>query len=154
MNTQPGTIPGTIYKRAILVDTGPLYALADRTDARHNEAEACLHEITRQRFPLFANNLTIAECHRRILQNRGIERGLEFLASIHDGSVNIVWVGPEDAQKARQILERYRDQDISFTDAASLAVMARLGIIKALSFDWHFDLLGFRRIPPLENLLT
>ena len=153
MSSSPDTIPGTIYRYAVLIDTGPLYALRDSTDGRHNEAIGCLREISHHQFPLYVSNLTIAECHRRVLHNLGVQRGLEFLERVYDGTVNIVQVEPDDERKAREILERFRDQDISFTDATSLAVMVRLGVVKAFSFDWHFELLsGFLRIPPVENL--
>ena len=154
MTPLPGTIPGTIYKLAVLIDTGPLYALADPSDGRHIEANKCVREITRHRFPLFITNLVVAECHRRVLHNLGSRRGLEFLASIHDGRINIVCVERDDSRSAREILERHPDQAISLTDATSLAVMARLGIVKAFSFDRHFDILGFLRIPPIGNLLV
>jgi len=87
-----------------------------------------------------------------ILYNLGIKMGLRFLTSIYDGSVNIVYASAEDDQNARAILEKYSDQDMSLADAVALGTMKRLGIIKALSFDRHFGVLGFLRIPPLQNL--
>ncbi len=152
MTSPLGTLPGSVYKRAVLIDTGPLYAVVDTNDGRNDEATACLREISDHRIPLYITNLTIAECHRLILQKLGIDRGLEFLEMIYDGRVNIVRKEPSDDQKAIELLQRYPDQDITFTDAISFAVMIRLGIIKAFSFDRHFDILNFLRIPPLEIL--
>lgn len=155
MSSPPGRIiPGSIYKYAVLIDTGPLYAIVDTADGKHHEASACLREISKLRLPLFVSNLTIAECHRRVLHSLGIRRGLEFLTNIYDGSVNVEWVGPADDRKAREIVERYLDQDISLTDATSAALMIRLGIIKVFSYDHHFNIMGFLRIPPLDNLLV
>lgn len=41
-------------------------------------------------------------------------------------------------------LERFDDQDISFTDAISFAVMSERGIEEALTLDRHFAAAGFR----------
>ena len=147
-------VSDTIYKYSVLVDTGPLYALADSADGRHLDARECLRKISTYRLPLYVTTLTIAECHRLILYQLGIQRGLNFLNNVYDGSINIIRLDTDDEDEARGMLQKYQDQSISFTDAGSLAAMKRLGIIKAFSFDWHFDILGFYRIPPAENLLA
>jgi predicted nucleic acid-binding protein len=44
-------------------------------------------------------------------------------------------------------LERYDDQDFSFADAVSFAVMTERGITDALTLDRHFQGAGFRVLP-------
>ena len=44
-------------------------------------------------------------------------------------------------------LERYADQDFSFTDAVSFAVMAERAIPEALTLDRHFATARFRMRP-------
>jgi len=44
-------------------------------------------------------------------------------------------------------LERYDDQDFSFADAVSFAVMAERRIQGALTLDRHFGAAGFRMVP-------
>ena len=48
---------------------------------------------------------------------------------------------------AEGILESYADQDFSYTDAVSFAVMQEQGIKEAFSFDRHFATTGFAMIP-------
>ncbi len=43
-------------------------------------------------------------------------------------------------------LEPYADQDFSFTDAVSFAVMAERGIAEAITIDSHFAAAGFRMV--------
>jgi predicted nucleic acid-binding protein len=48
-----------------------------------------------------------------------------------------------DEERAAEIVRRYQDKTFSFTDAASFAVMERLGIRRALAIDPHFRQYGF-----------
>jgi len=44
-------------------------------------------------------------------------------------------------------LEKFDDQDFSFTDAVSFAVMSDRGVREALALDYHFVTAGFAVIP-------
>jgi len=49
--------------------------------------------------------------------------------------------------EAWQLFQRYRDKRYSFTDCVSFAVMKRLKLKTALTFDKHFTQAGFERKP-------
>jgi len=44
------------------------------------------------------------------------------------------------------ILRRYKDQDFSYVDAVSFAVMQQREISEAFAFDHHFTTAGFTRV--------
>jgi predicted nucleic acid-binding protein len=46
------------------------------------------------------------------------------------------------------ILAQYTDKSWSYTDCTSFAVMERLGIATAFSFDYNFSQYGYRRLTP------
>jgi len=50
-------------------------------------------------------------------------------------------------EEAEDILGKYQDQDFSYSDAVSFAVMKRHEIHLAFSFDHHFMTAGFKIIP-------
>ncbi len=52
---------------------------------------------------------------------------------------------PGDEARAFVLLAQYADKDFSFTDPTSFAVMERLGITLAFSFDQDFVRAGFTR---------
>jgi predicted nucleic acid-binding protein len=54
-----------------------------------------------------------------------------------------VWVTPADVERAKAIIYQYDDRDFSLTDATSFAVMERLRIPTAFTFDRHFAQYGF-----------
>lgn len=47
-------------------------------------------------------------------------------------------VEPVDLEAAWRILQGFADQDFSFVDCTSFALMERLGIVDAFAFDDHF----------------
>jgi predicted nucleic acid-binding protein len=51
------------------------------------------------------------------------------------------------AEQAEDLLRRYREQDFSFTEAVSFAVMGQRGISEAFAFDRHFLTAGFILLP-------
>ncbi len=55
----------------------------------------------------------------------------------------VVRVSARDERRAREIIERYDDKEFSLTDAISFAVMERLRIGSAFTFDRHFAQYGF-----------
>jgi len=56
--------------------------------------------------------------------------------------VQLIRISEEDEERAVAIIEGYADKAFSYTDAASFAVMRRLGIETAFSFDRHFAQFG------------
>lgn len=51
-------------------------------------------------------------------------------------------------EQAEEILTRYSDQDLSFADAVSLALMRQRRIQEAFAFDSRFPTAGFSLLPP------
>ncbi len=71
-----------------------------------------------------------------------------MLREIDDSLTTIVRAEADDERRARQILERYDAKDFSLTDAISFAVMERLRIGHAFTFDRHFAQYGFTQLMP------
>lgn len=63
-------------------------------------------------------------------------------------STIIAPVTARDQRRAREILQRYDDKDFSLTDALSFAVMERLAIPNAFTFDHHFAQYGLNVLTP------
>ena len=61
--------------------------------------------------------------------------------------IQIVHVDEELWDEALALFRRYDDKEFSFTDCTSFAVMQRLKINDAFSFDHHFKQMSFRLWP-------
>jgi predicted nucleic acid-binding protein len=140
-------LPGA-RERRIFVDTSAFLALLDEDDEYHTRAIEILQLLARQRAQQFTTSAVVIEAHALILSTLGIGPGQAFLRSVGSGSTTIVRSRASDEQRAREIIYQYDDKDFSMTDAISFAVMERLHITRAFTFDRHFAQYGFTVLAP------
>lgn len=142
--TTPAWIPRPL---AIFVDTSAFFASINRRDANHANAIAAFERSGRERIPLITSNFIRTETHALILTKLGSNRGRNFLSALASSRVNLVRVNEHDETRALSIIATFLDKTYSLTDATSFAVMERLGLRDAFSFDSDFSQYGFRTLP-------
>jgi hypothetical protein len=132
----------------IFVDTGAWYALADRTDQHHKRAVKKYPALLKRYPHLTTTNLVIAETYILIRRALGFQPAISFLSNL-SSSLRIAKIYSDATLefKAEKILTTYQDQDFSYTDAVSFAIMRELKIGEAFAFDSHFAAAGFTIIP-------
>jgi len=135
-------------KYSVFVDTGAWFALVDRSDQYHHRACEIYPDLLRRCHHLTTTNLIIAETYVLIRRAIGYQAAIAFLENIA-ASPRVVKIYSDSAleEKAENILRKYQDQDLSYTDALSFAVMKEYGITQAFAFDQHFMIAGFTLIP-------
>src|SRR3954451_4772869 len=101
----------------VFVDTGAYFALAVGEDTHHQRAHELLRGLQRRNGRLFTSNFIVAEMHALLLSRRGRELAARMLDRVDRSSTLIERVGPEDEQRARQIIYQYDDKNFSLTDA-------------------------------------
>ena len=135
---------------ALILDTGPLYASLDRSDADH---AACRSLIESTDEPLIIPAPVLVELDYWINQllNPGVLVAL--IADIEAGAYVVEDVTVTDYGRIRGLCDRYADADIGFVDAAVLAIVERLGEPKLATLDRrHFGLLRPRHVDALTLL--
>src|SRR5215212_5823696 len=135
-------LPPSAQARRVLVDSSAFLALRDRDDEHHAEAVAIVHRLAEQRYRLYTTNVMLVETHALILSVMDHRQAVQFLREIDQGSTTVIRISQGDEQRAKQILYRYTDKDSSFNDAISFAVMERLGLAAAFTFDRDFTQYG------------
>jgi predicted nucleic acid-binding protein len=125
--------------RAILADTGPLYALRDPDDQFHNRA----HEESR-RFEQAGLSVvilwpTLLESYGLVLRRLTLADAQHWLAETRDGA-QLINPTPEDYRQATERVRRYPDQPIILFDAL-VAVMSERLELPIWTFDHHFDVM-------------
>jgi predicted nucleic acid-binding protein len=127
----------------------PLDPLVDTRDKYHQKAVKFLSELKPLRLPFYVSILIIAETYRQLIYRPYLnkEKALDFLTSIYDGTTNILYPCEQDEKQALEYIKRFRDIDLTFTDAITMAIMYRVGVRRIFCFDWHFSLLGLQIVP-------
>ena len=112
----------------ILVDTGYLVALGRARDPLHGPAKAFLESCTR---PLATVSAVVVEtCHfLRLDARRAL---LDWLA---DGGPKVIEAPPESYPDLSRTMERYRERDVDFADAALVWLAEQTGHRSILTVD-------------------
>jgi len=131
--------PSGISSR-VFIDTSALFAVIDTHDATHARAVA-ITKFERRR--MFTTNFVIAETHALLLRRLGRSVAALFLTATDTGTTSVIRVDEADELRAREIIALHDEKDYSLTDAMSFAVMERLHIDAAFTFDRHFAQYGF-----------
>ncbi len=135
---------------ALILDTGPLYASLDRSDADH---AACRRLIEESEEPVVipAPVLVEADYWIHVRLHPGVLVAL--LDDVVAGAYRVEELLPQDYRRIRELCDRYADSDIGFVDAAVLAVVERLGEPKLATLDHrHFGVLRPRHVDTLRLL--
>lgn len=135
---------------ALILDTGPLYASLDRSDADH---AACRRLIEEARETLVIPAPVLVEVdywiHARL--HPGVLVAL--LDDIESGAYRVEDLQPTDYARVRSLCDRYDDADIGFVDAAVLAIVERLAETRLATLDHrHFGTLRPRHVDALVLL--
>jgi uncharacterized protein len=135
---------------ALILDTGPLYASLDRSDADHAACRALIESVNE---PLVIPSPVLVEVDYWIQQRLHPGALVALVADIEDGAYAVEDLRPVDYRRVREICDRYADADVGFVDAAVLAVVERLDEPKLASLDHrHFGLLRPRHCDALALL--
>lgn len=128
----------------VFVDSGGWIALFSARDTHHAEADELFRTAVSHRVRLLTTNLVIAETHRALLFRAGPAAALSALDRIEASPLTaLTFVGAAQHAGALHWLRRLDDQDISYTDAASFAVMTAARCRTVLGFDRDFVIAGF-----------
>lgn len=125
--------------RAILVDTGPLYAAAIASDQYHARAQEELTWINRTALPVFALYPIVAEAYSLILRRVTPPTAHAWVDDLLE-RVNLLNPTAEDYHEAVRLVQRYKDQGLSLFDAL-LAVVSDQLDVAVWTFDSDFDMM-------------
>jgi predicted nucleic acid-binding protein len=125
---------------AVLVDTGPLFALADEADRSH---VAVKQYVSKHRETWVIPAPVVTEASILILDRLGVEAELSFLRSLSAREMLVEPMTAVDLRRTIEILEQYRDSRFGMVDASAMALAERLKIEVIFTLD-HRDFRIYR----------
>ena len=122
---------------AVLVDAGPLYAVADENDDEH---ETCVELLTELAGPLVVPVLVAAEVVQLLEARVGAEAEVRFVGALAAGELVVESVSAADWERIAELVWQYRDLPLGTVDASLVAAAERLGIVTVATLDRrHFS---------------
>jgi hypothetical protein len=132
--------------RAEYVRIGAWFALAVPSDPDHASAKAFIG-TNRERF--LTTDFVIDELLTLFRVRRQFARAIQWVDDVYQNrGFDLLTVSPDDFTRALEMYRKFSDKQWSFTDCASFAVMERLDVTRAFSFDDHFRQFGALTILP------
>jgi predicted nucleic acid-binding protein len=114
----------------VLLDTGIVYALADRDDDWHARAVAYVRGL---REPVFTTVTVIPEAAYLIRDRLGRKAEQSLVRSIADRELDVEDLNDRDWQRVAELMAKY--PDIGFVDASVIAVAERLRLTAIATTD-------------------
>jgi len=137
--------------KRIFVDTWAWYALADRNDSDHSIAEQANQRLLDEEYIFVTTNYVLSETVTLMRYKMYHSVAVEFWNTMQKltemGLVELIRVTETHEVTAWTIFEKYSDQDFSFVDCTSFAVMQDIGVSDAFTADHHFATMGFVLVP-------
>jgi len=116
----------------IIVDTGPLVAIADADDRDHARCVAALGEASR---PLVVPATVLTEVCYMIERELGTAAEATFLQSFRDGTLTLAHIALDDLDRMAELVTTYADLPLGAVDASVVAIAERLGTNEIATLD-------------------
>ena len=128
----------------LLLDTGPLVAMADRRDTHH---EASRELIRGARGPLIMSGQVSAEVDYLLASRLGASARAAFREDLAAQRFRVECVAPGEYEAIAELGRRYADLDLSLADLSLVALAARFDVTTVASFDARH----FRAVRPIQG---
>ncbi len=130
-----------------LIDSGPLYALFDRSDAYHTQAKQVLKDFRGQ---LITNVAVLQEVHFLLAFHPPSQ--LAFLAWMHTGPIALEPIGKDDLARLHQLMAKYADVPMDLADGTLVVQAERLELHRILTLDADFTVYRIKCHKAFTNL--
>jgi uncharacterized protein len=117
---------------SVLLDTGFLYALLNRTEHNHERVLAATRTV---REPVILPVPAITEVAYLLLRDVGSEAVADFIETLSQTDLILESPTPSDFGRAAEVIRKYADAHVDFVDALIVAIAERLGTTRILTLD-------------------
>jgi predicted nucleic acid-binding protein len=134
--------------KPVLLDTGPIVAMLDRSERRHKE---CAELATQLESPFITCEAVIAEACFLL---RGVKGAFEaVLENVERGVFLVPYHISGRAGKITRLMKKYADQPMDFADACLVGMAGELGTGQVMTLDSDFHIYRWGRNRVFELLI-
>ena len=125
--------------KAVLVDTGPLFALSAQYDQYNKRAVEELRELANGGYHLTVLYSTISETYSLIQRKSGLAEAVKWL-EFANLAYNFINPHKTDYEAAILKISQFSDQEISLFDSLTAVVAQKLNFF-VWTFEHHFEIM-------------
>jgi predicted nucleic acid-binding protein len=123
----------------VVIDTGIVYAIADIKDSWHKPAVDFVNTFKGR---LIISSTVIPEACYLLNTYLGQSAETVFINSLINREMVVEHFNAHDLNRSVELLKKYKDSNIGFVDASTIAITERLNISKILTTDRrHFSVI-------------
>lgn len=129
-------MPAVIKK--IFIHSSVLAAFVDRGSSDHLRASKAIDDAAGIGCRLYTSSQVISEAYDSLTPEVGITVSLEFLQTVLQSGIEILFPQKADLITAHRILKTNRNEKLSFNEALNAALMQKKGIAEVFTFkSWN-----------------
>lgn len=133
----------------VLIDTGPIVALFDKSDKYHKKISTFLKAFSGK---LITSIAVITEVTHILDFN--IKAQLNFLEWIRRGAIGIHEINELQFDRIIKLIKKYSDQPMDFADATLIVIAEEVNTKNIISIDNDFDIYRIKGKTKFKNLLS
>ncbi len=134
--------------KAIFLDTSGIIAVLSAKDKNHNAALRFWNGLLEQSLTMYMTDYVFDEAYTALRNWFDHKLAVSFGDLVlKSKAVNLIHIDEDLFNAAWVIAQKHSDKSYSFTDCTSFALMERLGLDSAFTFDRHFAQYGFTAKP-------
>lgn len=132
----------TTSGRKIFIDSSIIISFIDRSASNHLIASKAIEDLTRIGYQLYTSTSAITDSYEVISREVGKAIALEFLQTMLQTGIEILFPQKADLITAHRILRVNRDRQISLNEALNATLMQKRGVVQILTFTFWHNLFG------------
>lgn len=136
-------------REQIFVDSSAFKGLVDFDDEVHEEASGFWEKVEQEGLSPITTNFVLDETYTLLRKRKGKAIAIKFKKDLAEslGVLDVVRVTLRDEGGAWKFFKELPGRGVSYTDCTSFAVMQRLGLTEAFTFDRDFRKAGIKVLP-------
>jgi predicted nucleic acid-binding protein len=135
--------------KPVLLDTGVIVALLDRSEKYHHACAAAIRDLDA---PLITCEAVLAESCYLLRNLPGAPETV--LDNVGAGIFQVPFQLSREATAVKQVLRKYRDRRIDLADACLICLADEFGTADILTLDKDFEVYRWSRRKPFRLLLA
>lgn len=131
-----------VQGQKIFLESSVFISFIDRADPNHQKTVALMNFLGRSNFQLFTSAQNINEVYSVLSREIGTSIALEFLDSVLQSELEILFPQKADLITTERILKTNHDRQIGIKEALNATLMQKRGIVQILTFTYWHNLFG------------